>query len=144
MSIDLEAINARTLAASPGPWIRERSGVIIEIQSGRFIAAEDGIEDPFYAGEPDGEFVAHAREDVPALVAEVERLQKIIAGIRDRARIENERCDSDVAYLAEINDGESIRRVQAEQYAWTTMLAMLHDNAPRAGGLDQHSGGSRG
>ena len=49
----LSEIEARARAATPGPWL--------------VCAAEDAAE-----GLP----VAHAREDVPALVAEVRRLQK--------------------------------------------------------------------
>ena len=65
MSIDLEAIEARANAASEGPWYEE----------GWFTKDEDG---DYVEIEPaEAAFIAHAREDIPALLAEVERLTNI-------------------------------------------------------------------
>lgn len=80
--IDLDAIEARATAATNGPW---RAGSV---------AAEGKVWCPcdpspvLGAGErclvslslayphtADREFIAHAREDVPALVAEIRRLR---------------------------------------------------------------------
>ena len=75
--MDLEAIKARCEAATEGPW--EFADVAREVWvSGGNIDVVSG-EDGAYISDADGEFIAHAREDVPALVAEVERLQKQLA-----------------------------------------------------------------
>lgn len=52
--LDLDAIEARVAAASPGPWV---------------------ITGDNPCSNGDGPFIAHAREDVPALLAEVRRLR---------------------------------------------------------------------
>jgi len=44
----------------------------------------------------DAAFIAHAREDVPALLAEIERLRSLVANARLQAR--NEVADEIVAY----------------------------------------------
>ncbi len=81
MTLDLEAIKARAEAAWPGPWAGtpERVGYY---DDGRWftIAHMSAWEGPAVDG-PNAEFIAAARTDVPALVAEVERLQAVIAGL---------------------------------------------------------------
>ena len=75
--IDLEAIKARAQAATPGEWYVERCG---DFDDPSFIIA--GVVRDRYgdnalncgSDEALGQFIAHARTDVPALVAEVERL----------------------------------------------------------------------
>ena len=80
MSVDLEDIKARCEAAEPGPWVmrHEGKGNVPEYRpawkAGAF--SDDGDTAQAIANEG---FIAHAREDVPALVAEVERLQKQLA-----------------------------------------------------------------
>jgi hypothetical protein len=61
--IDLEAIQRRVDAAAPGPW-RTAPGY----------------------DSPNDEFIAHAREDVPALIAEVRQLRKQIADENEQLR----------------------------------------------------------
>ena len=75
--IDLDAIKARCEAATPGPW--EVNGSPHD----RHIATvgRHHITKPDRAGrsahnDEIAKFIAHARTDVPALVAEVERLRK--------------------------------------------------------------------
>jgi hypothetical protein len=74
MSLDLEAIRRRCEAATPGPWsveedwtaeVRSPSGLIAKVIYPRHLL--------------DAEFIAAAREDVPALLAEVERLTAAVA-----------------------------------------------------------------
>lgn len=78
--LDLEAIKARCKVATPGPW---------------YTSADDSNKIPkvFYEdlhlrkrralayglSNDDQEFIAHARTDVPALVAEVEILRAALA-----------------------------------------------------------------
>jgi hypothetical protein len=69
MSID--EIRAREIGASEGPW--EADGWEVYGPARRWIAE---THDPDNIGqcEQDAEFIAHARADVPALLADVERL----------------------------------------------------------------------
>jgi hypothetical protein len=83
---EFEAIKRRADAATPGPW---RNGVNI----GGFSDEEHDVFGPKpthgkaficnYALKPDAEFIAAARSDVPALVAEVERCQKEVQELSD-------------------------------------------------------------
>jgi len=73
--LDLDPIEARADAATVGPWAydfeprgRDVAYVVIHPASTASIA-EDAIEE-------DAEFIAHAREDFPALIAEVRRLRR--------------------------------------------------------------------
>jgi hypothetical protein len=68
---DLDAIRARAEAATPGPW--ERSGSLV--QAGRRARRARVGQTWGLAWKQDAEFIAHAREDVPALLDEVERLR---------------------------------------------------------------------
>lgn len=73
MTLDLEAIKARAEAATPGPWERR----ITTFTSCGVQGPEMAIYDEGGHGEEDAEFIAHARTDIPALVAEVERLRQL-------------------------------------------------------------------
>src|SRR5690606_21978359 len=74
----LAAIRARAEAATPGPWHDDQDGMVYSTcQPGCAVV----INDIDLAVE-DAEFIAHAREDIPALVAEVERLQVELARVR--------------------------------------------------------------
>ena len=77
MSIDLNAIKARADAATPARWGYSLFGVT---HTGFVIQehASSGLLDDGEMVKADLEFIAHAREDVPALVAEIERLREII------------------------------------------------------------------
>lgn len=59
----LAEIQARAEAATPGPWHEEAGNVHVE--HGRLAT----IGGTYVTAVPDAEFIAHAREDVPALVA---------------------------------------------------------------------------
>lgn len=77
---ELAAIEARAKAATPGPWVvgeTWRDHVV----DGRFqdgywpVASQPGMDHEGAWLKGNAAFVAHAREDVPALVAEVRRLR---------------------------------------------------------------------
>lgn len=92
MTLDLPAIRARAEAATPGPWYalpdpapsRVDHGYRLVATTTRNAAANVyGLRDAMgYPGltklnsDADADFIAHAREDVPALLAEVERLSR--------------------------------------------------------------------
>lgn len=83
--IDLDAIEARANAATDGPWwhygdgFREIHGPQNDEEDGWApqvaVAGDDGTL-------PDAEFIAHARTDIPALVAEVRRLRAQVEAVR--------------------------------------------------------------
>ena len=89
-SLDLDAIKARAAAATEGPWEWDdptisqhwsrpapwATVVDDDVRCGGYCYG--GSSDPIKSAA-DGEFIAHAREDVPALVAEVERLRSQLA-----------------------------------------------------------------
>jgi hypothetical protein len=64
--IDLDAIEARHKAATPGPWREMWSGYVVDPDNAILFETRS---------EADTDFVIHAREDVPALAAEVRLLQ---------------------------------------------------------------------
>ena len=70
MSIDIEKVRARAEAASDGKWT-----VGLATFTGYYVRTSySDPTDPTFI-EDDAEFIAHAREDVPALLDEVERLR---------------------------------------------------------------------
>lgn len=79
----LDAIKGRVANATPGEWIIDNSSddrpYITDIW---FDGEENGhVEIHRYGASAesyDAEFIAHARQDVPTLIAEVERLQKAL------------------------------------------------------------------
>jgi hypothetical protein len=88
MTLDLDIIQARADAATEGPWAWEATGEkdnswavgLIQDDDGEPIEGEnepgdniviEGICEGIDAHIPDAEFIAHARQDVPALVAEL-------------------------------------------------------------------------
>jgi len=66
----LNAIKERAAKATPGPW---RQAGLYSVKNSEDMSIPLRPED--------AEFIAHARKDVPALVAEVERLQAELADI---------------------------------------------------------------
>lgn len=81
---ELQAIKARSKAATPGPWqVMARQCLTAWTPNGVGIAGygvgvADGeplFEPALSCSQHDAEFIAAARQDVPALVAEIERLR---------------------------------------------------------------------
>lgn len=89
----LAEIEARAAAATPGPWeVAEAGGPrgtdeyfvrMGEDDAYSDVAIAADIFDPIYneISQANASFIAHARADVPALVAEVRRLQEVINGL---------------------------------------------------------------
>ncbi|PPG34504.1 hypothetical protein [Rathayibacter sp. AY2B9] len=80
--IDLDAIESRAGAAEAGPWeitpSLGKAGSILGRWSVDTAWNEpDGKNISYEVNDKaDAEFIAHAREDIPALIAEVRRLRK--------------------------------------------------------------------
>ena len=98
-SLDLEAIKARSEAATEGPWEWDNptigqhwsrpepwaTVVDDEVNCGGYCYG--GSSSPIKS-DADGRFIAHAREDIPALVAEIERLLRLLHTEADARRPE--------------------------------------------------------
>ena len=75
----LDAIEARVNGAQPGPWVRysPHDHASLKSSNGEMVAGTFGWEWGGIEHEADADFIAHAREDVPALLAEVRRLRAV-------------------------------------------------------------------
>lgn len=74
MGVDLEAIEARANAATPGPQGIVTGGASFEFKT--IVVNDPGEWLAFVKSQEDGRFFAHARTDIPALIAEVRRLRE--------------------------------------------------------------------
>ena len=77
----LAEIEARAEAATEGPWEAWDRGIGFEVH-----VNGEGLNSEFRETfrQADAEFIAAARTDVPALLAEVRRLQAAVERVRDR------------------------------------------------------------
>lgn len=75
--IGLYPIETRAKAATPGPWIAQLYG-----DEGWEIQPVARGQDYGICSQSDAEFIAHAREDIPALIAEVEQLRMKINNLK--------------------------------------------------------------
>lgn len=72
----LEAIRKRAEAATTGPWYTAHTF------DGQWIIKENGdIISGTVSRDDDATFIIHSREDIPALLSEVERLRSYISRI---------------------------------------------------------------
>ena len=79
---DLKRIRKRWEASSPGPWIASVEGRDHTAGETVILRGENReAEDLYLIGGtiPDYEFVAHAKQDIPLLLGEIERLKKLPA-----------------------------------------------------------------
>lgn len=144
----LAAIAARASAATPGPWYRHAEisyrvqGQVHEIvlatraDDGYGIVAFTGVKGEHPRTPLDAEFIAHSREDVPWLLAEVLRLRAIAEAMQatlvsleeDQARLVAQLRDRGKAYgraSHEIGQQRShIRHLQGEVERLTADLAV--------------------
>jgi len=93
MSADLAAIEARANAATEGPWYVDDAEQTVRAQeyAGEIIYDRSAEHSSEWEGfKPTAEFIAHARTDVPALLAKVReqaaQLDKVRA-LADRAEM---------------------------------------------------------
>ena len=68
---ELREIEQRAEKATPGPWKVESS-----TEGDWVLDNRDDVIAGTFVQEGDADFIAHAREDVPALIAEVRRLRE--------------------------------------------------------------------
>lgn len=87
--IDLNKIKARTTAATPGPWEKIESHLgKKEPYYGVYTWDKKSITGWGRVCQPgnDAAFIAHARVDIPALVAEVDRLQEALTEAKNEIK----------------------------------------------------------
>ena len=85
---ELQVIKERVAKATVGPWEwRNDCYDDFWLASNHFIVADsfgyDDGDSTIRVSEADAEFIAHARQDVPTLVAEVERLREALLLIQN-------------------------------------------------------------
>jgi hypothetical protein len=84
----LAAVAARTNAATEGPWALEGGDVSQSCELAQKIGEHEwerqGIVLGEHIRENDAEFIAHAREDIPALLAHIHALQAKVDGVQAR------------------------------------------------------------
>ena len=85
--LDLDAIEARANAATPGPWASDFAK-----NTAGFVGAYDVAEGSFIISvvpngltQENAAFIGHSRTDVPALIAEIRRLREELVS-KDEAR----------------------------------------------------------
>lgn len=139
----IDAIASRAAAAERGPWEVTNGG---DNETSTFIDGPEGdvlirdwrgsgylSEEYVWVEEPNAEFIAHAREDIPALLAEVERLRGVLAKARAVTEDKVERVQKimiDESFLAHEPDPH-IRDVVREGIR---EQARLHVEAALGGG----------
>jgi hypothetical protein len=77
----LKEVRERCEATTNSPWISFIEGRNHSSGSSVIIRGINGTEDDLYltgATEEDQDFVAHARQDIPRLLDEIERLRKLL------------------------------------------------------------------
>jgi hypothetical protein len=72
--LDLAAVRERCARATPGPWKSYIEGRD-HTSGSNFIMTSDQDIELLGATEADQEFIAHARQDIPLLLAEIDRLR---------------------------------------------------------------------
>ena len=93
----IESIRARVEAATPGPWVNT-VGQVYPVAQVYPPGAEFNAVWPVPQTEPDADFIAHARQDVPLLLAVAEAA----AAVRD--------AESDMDVLDIYDDAEDVAR----------------------------------
>lgn len=94
-ALDLDAIEARANAATEGPWTAYPDGFVWTKQPILGDPVSGSVE------LADAQFIAAARQDVPALVAEVRRLRAALGQIADMCDCRRgDLCASAVAHRA--------------------------------------------
>jgi hypothetical protein len=75
---DLQKIVGRCNAAAPGPWHASLEGRDHTSGSDVILTGKKGVEfEVSGATSADYDFIAHARQDIPRLVAEIIRLRQV-------------------------------------------------------------------
>jgi hypothetical protein len=134
--LDLDAIEARAKAATPGPWRIVRNGLgqscgVVDADGRIVPRAHAGPWDPEGVTSPDDVFVAHAREDIPALIARVRELEHRVEQLTDYSVLSQD-YDAKCARVAELE--AMLTETSANMSKWSTRftdLAAEHESLAR-------------
>ena len=98
-TVDMQKIFERAQRATPGPWVVCREHPVLGTIGGPVCYMDEDEDvcvgqacdfgptnDPMH----DADFIAHARTDIPRLLAEVQTLRIEIAGLRSHVRLYTE------------------------------------------------------
>lgn len=98
MTTRIDEIRARVEAATEGPWVLANSCSWRRILTEEdrpvvvpTVSRSDGHPDLSIPNAADGEFIAHAREDIPFLLARIEELELALVDARLEAEANLER-----------------------------------------------------
>lgn len=150
----LAEIRERAERATPGAWNLKKDGRYEDHDECRIELPDDDIELCRYEN---GEFIAHAREDVPALIAEIARLTTENASLR----AELEAAKNDLAHECYTckhfrdNDGKCpLWGTKCRELGWKAFLGLVDAppyewewrgicpaNTPALGATDETRGG---
>src|SRR3990167_8085811 len=83
---DLAAIKARADAATAGPWHWTEDG--LEDANNQYVVAGNFSCEAYAGKEADAAFISAASSDVPALIAEVDRLRAALEAAKMKHRTE--------------------------------------------------------
>lgn len=84
----LEVIRARADAATPGPWHSEaaKDAFVDQVWAGKGTDALRALARVSGPNPNDASFIAHAREDIPALLAQIDRLRTQVRFLLEQVR----------------------------------------------------------
>lgn len=99
----LNAIKERVAKATPGPWESEETAeghIDIFNPNEDYAVCQTGNETYDCLNDGDTEFIKHAITDVPALVAEVERLHKALEKVMEAEEPKMEGWETEIHKIA--------------------------------------------
>mgnify|MGYP006961905552 CR=1 FL=1 len=124
--LDLDAIEARADAATDGPWLASHNltddthDVSVLYSNGIGVLVAD-----FHKRPDDARFAAHARTDVPALIAALRKAEAQVAHLRGQSRESNGWRE-----MRDRRDADTARAEKAEAQV-AAVLALCDEAAPR-------------
>ena len=116
--IDIEAIEARASKASPAPWECDRND---SLRWPVYIVTKNYKQGLGFFAPADAKFIAHSRQDVRDLIAEVKRLREALGKLNKT--LEDEWCEPG-------HDGDLKKPGPREQweefdFAWEAVRKLL-------------------
>lgn len=92
---ELAAIRERAEKSTPGPWVRRGQWIVGGDKGWDEVLAPDDVECGLYCyggtsrielSEEDADFIAHAREDIPALLTHIDELEAELSRVLSEMR----------------------------------------------------------
>jgi len=125
-TVDTAAIEARANAATPGPWKKRWDGNTLLVESvhndhWRELICETGDSSDHTDNTV---FIAHAREDVPALLAHIRELQEAMRWRRVEEELPGNDETMDLVVYVELSDGTG---QQARRIGWFDGVVWQYD-----------------